>query len=361
MKRIITIIGARPQFVKAAMLSRAMQEANRAGNRFAEQIIHTGQHYDANMSRVFFEEMHVPRPTWQLNCGGKSHGAMTGEMLIQIESILQAERPDWVVVFGDTNSTLAGALAASKLHIPVAHVEAGLRSFNRAMPEEQNRVLTDHLSSILACPTMASVQNLARENILGGVHWVGDIMYDAARCFAQQARTSSTILTRLKLEGKPFLLCTFHREENTDDAARLTAICEALEALARPERLLVFPVHPRTRQALSRAGWLERLASNPSVRLTEPLGFLDMVRLEMQATQILTDSGGVQKEAYFHGTPCVTLRAETEWTETVASGWNQLAGWETDRILSCVANPLPHRPIAEYGDGQAAQKILRLL
>ena len=362
MKKIITIIGARPQFIKAAMLSRAISIWNRTGcEPILEKIIHTGQHYDGNMSHVFFEEMGMPRPTWQLHCGGKSHGAMTGQMLIEIEQILSEECPDWVLVYGDTNSTLAGALAASKLHIPVAHVEAGLRSFNKAMPEELNRILTDHISTLLACPTQAAMQNLEAENIREGVHWVGDIMYDAALAFAEQAQRESRILQDLQLTDKPFCLCTFHREENTDDATHLTQICQALEAIAAPDRLLVFPLHPRTRRALSESGWLDRLASNPSLRFTAPLGFLDMVMLEKQATLILTDSGGVQKEAYFHRTPCITLRQETEWTETVASGWNQLAGYETERILACLRNQPTRREIAEYGDGQAAQKILRLL
>ena len=362
MKKIITIVGARPQFVKAAMLSRAIADWNeRCGESFEERVVHTGQHYDANMSAVFFEEMKIPHPTWRLHCGGKSHGAMTGEMLIQIERIISDERPDWVLVYGDTNSTLAGALAASKLHIPVVHVEAGLRSFNRAMPEEQNRVLTDHLSTVLACPTLASVQNLARENILQGVHWVGDIMFDAALFFGEKARNSSTILRDLKLKSKSFILCTFHREENTDHAGRLTGICEALEALADDFQPVVFPLHPRTRRALSESGWLPKLEANPAVVLLEPLGFLDMALLEMKASLILTDSGGVQKEAYFHRTPCVTLREETEWTETVASGWNQLAGTDPARILACARTMPPLRPINEYGDGHAAQKILQLL
>ena len=253
MKKIITIIGARPQFIKAAMLSRAISIWNRTGcEPILEKIIHTGQHYDGNMSHVFFEEMGMPRPTWQLHCGGKSHGAMTGQMLIEIEQILSEERPDWVLVYGDTNSTLAGALAASKLHIPVAHVEAGLRSFNKAMPEELNRILTDHISTLLACPTQAAMQNLEAENIREGVHWVGDIMYDAALAFAEQAQRESRILQDLQLTDKPFCLCTFHREENTDDATRLTQICQALEAIAAPDRLLVFPLHPRTRRALRR-------------------------------------------------------------------------------------------------------------
>lgn len=362
MKKIITIVGARPQFIKAAMLSRAIQLHNQAGQEtIREQLIHTGQHYDENMSRIFFSEMDMARPTWQLHCGHTTHGAMTGQMLIEIEKILTEHRPDYVVVYGDTNSTLAGALAASKLHIPVVHVEAGLRSFNKAMPEEINRILTDHVSTLLCCPTRSAVQHLAKENIHEGVYHVGDIMYDAALFFGRKAEEASDIMQRLQLESKGFRLCTVHRAENTDQEERLSSIAEALMQIASSHCPLVFPLHPRTRQYLEKYHLLERFVAHPHIRLTEPLGFLDMVMLEKQASTILTDSGGVQKEAYFHQTPCITLREETEWTETVTAGWNQIAGYRTDQILACLENNPVRHEIDEYGQGNTAQKILELL
>mgnify|MGYP002693858475 FL=1 len=282
-------------------------------------------------------------------------------MLIEIEKILTEHRPDYVVVYGDTNSTLAGALAASKLHIPVVHIEAGLRSFNKAMPEEINRILTDHVSTLLCCPTHSAVQHLAEENIHEGVYHVGDIMYDAALFFGRKAEEASDIMRRLQLESKGFRLCTVHRAENTDQEERLSSIAEALMQIASSHCPLVFPLHPRTRQYLEKYHLLERFVSHPHIRLTEPLGFLDMVMLEKQASTILTDSGGVQKEAYFHQTPCITLREETEWTETVTAGWNQIAGYRTDQILACLENNPVRHEIDEYGQGNTAQKILELL
>lgn len=362
MKRIITVVGARPQFIKAAMLSRAIQLHNRAGGEtIREQLIHTGQHYDDDMSRIFFSEMEMPRPTWQLHCGQATHGMMTGQMLIEIEKILTGNRPDYVVVYGDTNSTLAGALAACKLCIPVVHIEAGLRSFNKSAPEEINRILTDHVSSLLCCPTRTAVQHLAEENIRAGVHHVGDIMYDAALLFGRRAGQTAGIMGRLRLEEKKFRLCTVHRAENTDREERLSSIVEALKRMASPGCPLVFPLHPRTKSCLEKYRLLGELTAHPHILLTGPLGFSDMVLLEKQAVTILTDSGGVQKEAYFHRTPCITLREETEWTETVAAGWNQIAGYQTSRILACLEkNPVRHE-IDEYGQGNTAQRILELL
>lgn len=360
MIRIITIVGARPQFVKAAMLSRAISMRNKEGMCFEEKLIHTGQHYDENMSRVFFHEMGILKPTWQLHCGNHTHGAMTGQMLMDIEKILIDNQPDYVLVYGDTNSTLAGALAASKLHIPVVHVEAGLRSFNKAMPEEINRILTDHVSSILCCPTQTAVQNLHKENITKGVYHVGDIMYDAALLFGKEAEQRSTILQTLGLSPKEFLLCTVHRAENTDSQERLCQIAQAWTEIAASERIVI-PLHPRTRIYLEKYNLLATLQQQLNILFTDPLGFLDMVMLERNARIILTDSGGIQKEAYFHKTPCITLREETEWTETIESGWNQLAGFHAKDIIKCLSTSNDRKEIQEYGDGNTAQKILDLL
>lgn len=360
MIRIITIVGARPQFVKAAMLSRAISMRNKEGMSFEEKLIHTGQHYDENMSRVFFHEMGILKPTWQLHCGNHTHGAMTGQMLMDIEKILIDNQPDYVLVYGDTNSTLAGALAASKLHIPVVHVEAGLRSFNKAMPEEINRILTDHVSSILCCPTQTAVQNLHKENITKGVYHVGDIMYDAALLFGKEAEQRSTILQTLGVSPKEFLLCTVHRAENTDSQERLCQIAQAWTEIAASERIVI-PLHPRTRIYLEKYNLLATLQQQLNILFTDPLGFLDMVMLERNARIILTDSGGIQKEAYFHKTPCITLREETEWTETIESGWNQLAGFHAKDIIKCLSTSNDRKEIQEYGDGNTAQKILDLL
>lgn len=363
-KKIITIVGARPQFIKAAMLSRAIAEQNKTNPHqiIEERLIHTGQHYDENMSKIFFSEMGILQPTWQLHCGNSSHGAMTGQMLIEIEQILLNNRPDYVVVYGDTDSTLAGALAAGKLHIPIVHIEAGLRSFNKAMPEELNRILTDHLSDLLCCPTHTAVQNLAAENIKEGVHHVGDIMYDAALLFGDLAEQGSSILDTLHLRAKSFYLCTIHRAENTDSVERLSSICEALKGIAAASCPIVLPLHPRTHICLEKYQLKEDLLSNPYIHLIKPLGFLDMVMLEKNARCILTDSGGIQKEAYFHKTPCITLREETEWVETVTAGWNQLAGASPQRILDCLHNQPERRDtITDYGEGSTAYKILQLL
>lgn len=359
--RIWTILGARPQFIKAAVVSRAIAEHNRQGRTPAiqEQIVHTGQHYDAQMSQVFFDELGLPPPTANLGVGSGSHGQMTARMLEKLEPLMVAHQPDWVLIYGDTNSTLAGALAAAKLHIPVAHVEAGLRSFNRQMPEEINRVVTDHLAQLHFCPTQTAVENLAREGITEGVFHVGDVMYDAALLFAPIAQQKSRILESLHLLPKQYYLATIHRAENTDHPHRLAGIWEGLQRLAKI-RPVVLPLHPRTRHALQSQGlWPPPETSSPNngLRIIEPVGFFDMIRLEQEAALILTDSGGVQKEAYFHRVPCVTLREETEWTETVQSGWNRLVGTHPDRIAQ--QSPwTPQKQIAEYGDGQAAQKVV---
>jgi UDP-GlcNAc3NAcA epimerase len=356
--KIITIVGARPQFVKAAIVSRAIINQNRSNQPpILEKIVHTGQHYDANMSAVFFNQLEIPKPKYVLDCGGGSHADMTARMLIEIEKILIENPPDYVLVYGDTNSTLAGALAAAKLHIPVAHVEAGLRSFNRQMPEEINRVVTDHLSTVLFCPTSMAVSHLQNEGITRGVVLSGDVMYDAALTFGDAAEQSSTILSDLQIYTKQFYLCTVHREENTDNRERLSQILQALIEIARPDCPVIFPLHPRTKKVID--AWPINI--DKSFRLIEPVNYLDMLMLEKHAKTILTDSGGIQKEAYFHRTPCITLRDETEWVETIAAGWNQLAGHKTENILHCLNNKPQQAVIEEYGDGHAADKIIQTL
>jgi len=348
--KVATIVGARPQFIKAAPVSRALRQQH------TEVLIHTGQHYDDAMSAVFFRELEIPEPDYNLDIGSGPHGQQTGAMLAGIENVLLAERPDWVLVYGDTNSTLAGALAAAKLHIAVAHVEAGLRSFNRRMPEEINRVLTDHVSTLLFCPTQTAVDNLAAEGITQGVHLVGDVMHEALLWAAERARVQSTILERLGLGDKRYLLATVHRAENTDDPTRLRAILDAFAALDEP---IVFPIHPRTQDRIEAFDLKSKIKNLKSIA---PVGYLDMVRLEQSARMILTDSGGIQKEAYWLGVPCVTLRDETEWVETVEAGWNVLAGAETERIVAAVRDLAPpgQKPTWMQGD-QATRLIVKAL
>jgi UDP-GlcNAc3NAcA epimerase len=335
-------LGARPQFIKAAALSRAIRETD----GLTEVMIHTGQHFDPNMSDLFFVELDIPKPKHHLDINGGGHGDMAGRMLMAIEPILLAEKPDWVVVYGDTNSTLAGSLAAAKLHIPVAHVEAGLRSFNRRMPEEINRVVTDHLSTLLLCPTAAAIANLAAEGVVKGVHHVGDVMYDAALFALERAESGSSILADLGLQPKHYGLATVHRAENTDDFVQL---CDVIQFLREQSRRnpIVLPLHPRTRRAAARMG-----VSLEGLCVIEPVGYLDMAKLLQHATEVYTDSGGLQKEAYFHRVPCTTLRNETEWTETVEKGWNRL--WKGPPYVR-------RSEINEYGDGRAAFKIVDLL
>ena len=344
-RKIVTILGARPQFIKAAALSVVLKES------FDEVLVHTGQHYDSNMSDVFFEELKISKPNYHLNIGSGSHGAITGEMLIDIEKVLEIEKPDFVLVYGDTNSTLAGALAASKMLIPVIHVEAGLRSFNKSMPEEQNRILTDHLSSLLFAPTQTAIENLEKEGITKGVHLVGDVMYDGILRFAELAKEKSAILNELKLQEKSFILCTIHRAENTNHPNHLKTIFEALNESGEH---IVLPLHPRTLKYMSDYG----IQASENVRIIEPVGYLDMVRLEDAAKKIVTDSGGVQKEAFFLGVPCVTLRGETEWVETVEDGWNMLVGTSKDRILEAIASFSPGtKRNNHFGDGTSTVKI----
>jgi UDP-GlcNAc3NAcA epimerase len=320
----------------------------------SETLVHTGQHFDANMSDVFFAELEIPRPAYNLGIGGGSHGANTGRMIEAIEQVLLDTRPDCVLVYGDTDSTLAGALAASKLHIPVAHVEAGLRSFNRQMPEEINRVLTDHVAELLFAPTRASVENLIREGIDGAsVKLVGDVMYDAALFFAKKAAAASDVLDRLGLQSKSYVLATVHRAENTDDTARLSAILDGFAAYGQE---ILLPLHPRTKAKL--AALQRELPSN--VRSCEPVGYLDMVMLEQHARVIATDSGGVQKEAFFYQVPCVTLRDETEWVELVEAGWNTLAPPVSAQAVASVlrrAEASTGAAIQPYGTGNASQRV----
>lgn len=351
MKTIMTVLGARPQFIKAAAVSRAI--ASQPG--LTERIVHTGQHYDPNMSDIFFKDMDIPCPAHYLGVGGGTHGAMTGEQLRLIEAILLAERPDWVLVYGDTNSTLAGALAAAKLHIPVAHVEAGLRSFNRRMPEEVNRILTDHLSTLLFAPTHGARRHLDREGIAGEqVHVCGDVMADAALHYSQRARRPAWF-DALGVAPGDFMLCTLHRAENTECERRLRDIFLGLSASGRP---IVLPLHPRTRKALAQL----KLRPAPNIHLVDPVGYLEMVWLETQCLAVVTDSGGLQKEAYFHGKPCITLRDETEWSELVELGVNTLVGADPTRIArNLIRPPAMQGEGGVYGDGQTARYIARTL
>jgi UDP-GlcNAc3NAcA epimerase len=340
--KIVGIVGARPQFIKAAAVSRAI-----AGSAdLSGLLVHTGQHFDAGMSQIFFDELGIPAPARNLGISGGGHGQMTGRMLEALETVLLDERPDAVLVYGDTNSTLAGALAAAKLRIPVAHVEAGLRSFNRAMPEELNRVVVDHLGDLLFCPTATAVENLRREGITRGVHQVGDVMYDVTLDAVARARAHSTILGRLGLAPGNFAVATVHRAENTASGERLAAVVHYLRAAAR-ERPVVLPLHPRTREAAERFG-----IGLDGLTVIAPVGYLDMVRLLDACALVLTDSGGVQKEAYFHRKRCITLRDETEWVETVESGWNRL--WRGPDFR-------PQREIDEYGRGDSAPRIVAVL
>ena len=354
MMKVATIIGARPQFIKCAPVSRELRKVA------TEILIHTGQHYDDNMSQVFFRELNLPAPDYNLGVGSGPHGAQSGKMLKRIEEVVLKEEPDSILVYGDTNSTLAGALAAAKLHIPVAHVEAGLRSFNRRMPEEINRVVTDHLSSLLFCPTETAVNNLAREGITQGIKLVGDVMYDALLCSLQIAEKRATILKRLRLQPKAYFLATVHRAENINDAGRLKAIIKALEKISAIYTV-IWPIHPHTRQVLEYQKLI--LSINHSLRIIDPVSYLDMLLLEKEAKVILTDSGGVQKEAFWLGIPCVTLREESEWVETVQTGWNTLAGTDPNRIVTAVSKQIPPQPRMQnlYGDGCSAKKITQIL
>jgi UDP-N-acetylglucosamine 2-epimerase (non-hydrolysing) len=348
--KVVSVVGARPQFIKLAPVSRALRAQH------DEVIVHTGQHYDERMSAMFFEELAIPEPDYDLGIGSATHGAQTGQMLAAIEELLLREHPDVVVVFGDTNSTLAAALAAAKLHLPVAHVEAGLRSFNRDMPEEINRILTDHVSTQLYCPTETAVRHLAREGIERGVELVGDVMYDVLiEAQPRIKQRAHSLLTAYGLRPRDYLLATIHRPANTDDPAALGRIATALNDSGLP---VLFPVHPRTRKLMGQYDlrWSER------VQLVEPVGHLDLLAFAAHAAQVATDSGGVQKEAFLLGTPCVTLREETEWPETLEGAWNVLTGSRTEAILGALARPQPV-PLQRnpFGQGDTSRRIAETL
>jgi len=369
--KIVTIVGARPQFIKAAAIRRAIEKINKRKRRIQEVLVHTGQHYDYMMDRVFFEELNLPEPDYHLGVGSGSHARQTGKMLERIEAVLEKERPDTVVVYGDTNSTLAGALAAAKLKIRVAHVEAGLRSHNLAMAEEMNRVVTDHLSTLLFCPTDQAVRNLSKEGIKDGgariVKNVGDVMYDSILYYSRIAEKRSTIVknlgfdTRHETRDTSYYLATLHRAESTDDPQKLKSVCRALDEIGK-RTPVVLPLHPRTRKTMK----VHHLFFEfKNIRFIEPVSYLDMLILEKNAKAILTDSGGVQKEAYWLKVPCLTLRDETEWVETVKSGRNVLVGTNTERILREVGHAEGRRRFPGkskiFGDGRASRKIVQIL
>jgi UDP-GlcNAc3NAcA epimerase len=325
--KIITIIGARPQFIKAAVVSRAMRLRS---HEITELIVHTGQHFDSNMSDIFFEELDIPKPDFHLGVGGGSHGQNTGRMLEKIEEVLLQEKPDYVLVYGDTDSTLAGTLAAVKLHIPVAHVEAGLRSFNRKMPEEINRILTDHASDVLFTPTSTALKNLNNEGIESSkIRQVGDVMYDAALYYGAKVEHNNSLLKDLGIDSKKYALVTLHRAENVDDKARLSSILAGLGSYKNP---IIWPLHPRTKKMLESFG----IAIPQNIKIIDPIGYLDMILLEKHAALIATDSGGVQKEAYFHKVPCITMRDQTEWIELVEQGANIITGADTNAIVAAL-------------------------
>lgn len=352
--KVVTVIGARPQFIKAAVVSRAFQKSNQVD----EVIVHTGQHFDSNMSDVFFEEMSIPKPKYNLNINGLGHGAMTGQMLEKIEEVLLEEKPDWVLVYGDTNSTLAGAIAATKLHIKVAHVEAGLRSFNMKMPEEVNRILTDRVSNVLFCPTDQAVDNLLKEgyaNIDAYIVNIGDVMQDAAMFYSSKAKIGNLEIP------SDYILCTIHRAENTDDPQRLKSIIDALNKISQNTDI-VLPLHPRTRLKLDAIGFSFETSK---IKFIEPVGYLEMVYLLKNCSLVMTDSGGLQKEAYFFSKYCITLRDETEWVELVNNGYNSLVGSDYNQIINEVERQLKSGDLEKsdylYGRGDAGEKILEKL
>ena len=347
--KIVSVVGARPEFIQATPVSRALRKNHQ------EILVHTGQHYDYRMSQTFFDQLGIPAPDYNLEVGSGKHGRQTAEMLIRMEEVLLNEKPDWVIIRGDTNSTLAGALVASKLHIPTAHVEAGERSFDRRMPEEINRLVSDCVSDLHLCASHAAVERLAAEGIVNSVYWVGDVMLDAMLQNRAVARRASDILSRQALRAGHYALVTVHRAANTDNPQRLKQIMAALNQVNEP---IVFPAHPRTRQVMDRLG----IKLAPHVQLIEPVGYFDMMMLEDNARLIATDSGGVQREAYFLGTPCITLRDETEWIETVQAGWNKLVGAETEKIVDAwlsFAPPADRPPI--FGEGRSGEQIAQII
>jgi len=347
--KILTVVGARPQFIKAFALSRLLRK------KHTEIIVHTGQHYDYEMSKIFFDELNIPEPNYNLEVGSGPHGKQTGKMLEHIEKVLVKDKPDLVLVYGDTNSTLAGALAAAKLHIKVAHVEAGLRSFDRRMPEEINRIVADHVSDVLFAPTKTAARRLKAEGIVKGVYLVGDIMADSLEMAKERAQKSG-ILEKLGISGE-YVLSTIHRAENTDDPNKIGAI---LDAMVKCGRQVILPLHPRTKNALEKSGEKKKLDGS-KVRIVEPVGYVDMTALMLGASKILTDSGGVQKEAYILGKPCITMRDSTEWTETIKEGWNVLVGSDAEKIADAIENFNPKGRRKDLFPCGAGKKIMKVL
>ncbi|MGB2697018.1 MAG: UDP-N-acetylglucosamine 2-epimerase (non-hydrolyzing) [Candidatus Zixiibacteriota bacterium] len=352
--KIISVVGARPQFIKLAVLSQKLRKKHR------ELILHTGQHYDDKLSKIFFKELKIPRPDFNLGIGSGNHGQQTSRMLEGIEKILLKRHPDLVIVYGDTNSTLAGALAAAKLKIPLAHVEAGLRSYRKTMPEEINRVVSDHLSDLLFCPTRTAVENLKREGITKGIYLVGDVMYDSVLQNLKIARKKSSVMNVLALKPKEFHLVTIHRAENTDDHKNLKKIVNILVSIRGK---VIFPAHPRLRKSVKRYNLFKKLQSKKDLALIDPVSYWDMLILEESARFILTDSGGVQKEAFFLKTPCITLREETEWIETVKKGMNKVTGLNLRKIKRILKGDPPLKTIGsgQFGNGRSSQKISSII
>jgi UDP-N-acetylglucosamine 2-epimerase len=351
--KIISIIGARPQFIKASVVSEELRK------NFTELIIHTGQHYDYEMSKLFFEQLDIPEPDYHLDVGSGTHGYQTGEMLKRIEEIFIAEKPDLVLTYGDTNSTLAGALAASKMHVKTGHIEAGLRSFDKSMPEEINRIITDHCSDLLFCPTKTAVNNLKREGITSGVYLTGDVMVDCLFKYSEVAEEKTTILEDLGIDRKKFLVVTVHRASNTDNRANLEQIVDALSEISEP---IIFPIHPRTRKSLRVFGLYDKLINHRNIKVIQPVGYLEFLRLMKNARKIITDSGGIQKEAYILKVPCITLRENTEWVETVQDGWNVLVGAKKETIVNvCSVEESNKSYNNHFGRGNASGKIVQYL
>jgi UDP-N-acetylglucosamine 2-epimerase len=351
--KIISIIGARPQFIKASVVSEELRK------NFTELIIHTGQHYDYEMSKLFFEQLDIPEPDYHLDVGSGTHGYQTGEMLKRIEEIFIAEKPDLVLTYGDTNSTLAGALAASKMHVKTGHIEAGLRSFDKSMPEEINRIITDHCSDLLFCPTKTAVNNLKREGITSGVYLTGDVMVDCLFKYSEVAEEKTTILEDLGIDRKKYLVVTVHRASNTDNRANLEQIVDALSEISEP---IIFPIHPRTRKSLRVFGLYDKLINHRNIKVIQPVGYLEFLRLMKNARKIITDSGGIQKEAYILKVPCITLRENTEWVETVQDGWNVLVGAKKETIVNvCSVEESNKSNNNHFGRGNASGKIVQYL
>lgn len=352
MKKVLTIAGTRPQLVKVAAVSRVLRET------FEEVLVNTGQHYDYNMAGVFFDELNIPKPDYDLGIGSDTHGRQTGRMMIAVEEVIEKEKPDAILVYGDTNSTLAGAIVASKLHIPIIHIEAGLRSYNKEMPEELNRIMTDHISTLLFAPSDIAVGNLAKEGITEEVHQVGDVMYDAV-LYNMKIAEERHSLAEYDLNSKEYVLGTIHRADNTDDKNRLEAILQAFSAL---EEIVYLPLHPRTKSKIESFGLNSILEQAENIRIAEPISYLEMLLLEKHAKAIVTDSGGVQKEAYFAKVPCITLRDQTEWVETIETGWNQLVNPLEVNLAVTLSNLQLGKPIDNlYGDGKAAKKIVAIM